>query len=65
MYNLKIDPAETTNIAAENPLIFQIMLSKYEMFAIKVGVQQMPDGYNAQKEVGLKSLKVILNPFKN
>ena len=64
MYNLKIDPAETTNIAAENPLIFQIMLSKYEMFAIKVGVQQMPDGYNAQKEVGIKSLKAMLNPFK-
>jgi hypothetical protein len=64
MYNLKIDPAETTNITAQNPLLFQIMLSQYEMFAIEVGVQQMPEGYNAQKEVGIKSLKAMLNPFK-
>jgi hypothetical protein len=34
------------------------------MFAIEVGVQQMPEGYNAQKEVGIKSLKAMLNPFK-
>ena len=64
MYNLKIDPGETTNIATQNPLLFQIMLSKYELFAKDVGVQPMPEGYNAQKEVGMKSLKAMLNPFK-
>jgi len=64
MYNLKIDPAETTNIAAQNPLLFQIMLSKYEIYAMEVGVQQMSEGYNAQKEVGKKSFKAMLNPFK-
>ena len=40
------------------------MLSKYELFAKDVGVQPMPEGYNAQKEVGMKSLKAMLNPFK-
>ena len=64
MYNLKIDPGETTNIATQNLLLFQIMLSKYELFAKDVGVQPMPEGYNAQKEVGMKSLKAMLNPFK-
>ena len=64
MYNLKIDPSETTNIATQNPLLFQIMLSKYELFAKDVGVQQMPKRYNAQKEVAMKSLKAMLNPFK-
>ena len=64
MYNLKIDPGETTNIATQNPLLYQIMLSKYELFAKDVGVQPMPEGYNAQKEVGMKSLKAMLNPFK-
>ena len=64
MYNLKIDPGETTNIATQNPLLFQIMLSKYELFAKDVGVQPMPEGYNAQKEVGKKSIKAMLNPFK-
>ena len=64
MYNLKIDPGETSNIVTQNPLLFQIMLSKYELFAKDVGVQPMPEGYNAQKEVGMKSLKAMLNPFK-
>ena len=64
MYNLKIDPAETANIAAQNPLMFQILLSKYELFGKEVGVQAMPKGYNAQKEVGKKSIKALLNPFK-
>jgi arylsulfatase A-like enzyme len=64
MYNLKTDPTETNDIAAQNPLMFQIMLSKYEVFAKEVGVQQMPNGYSAEKEVGKKSIKAMLNPFK-
>ena len=64
MYNLKIDPAETTNITSQNPILFQTLLSKYELFAKNVGVQPMPEGYNAQKEVGRKSLRAMLNPFK-
>ena len=64
MYNLKIDPAETTNITSQNPILFQTLLSKYELFAKNVGVQPMPEGYNAQKEVGRKSFRAMLNPFK-
>ena len=64
MYNLKIDPAETTNITSQNPMLFQTLLSKYELFAKNVGVQPMPEGYNAQKEVGRKSFRAMLNPFK-
>ena len=64
MYNLKIDPAETTNITSQNPMLFHTLLSKYELFAKNVGVQPMPEGYNAQKEVGRKSFRAMLNPFK-
>ncbi len=64
MYNLKIDPAETTDISSQNPMLFHTLLSKYELFAKNVGVQPMPEGYNAQKEVGRKSLRAMLNPFK-
>lgn len=64
MYNLKIDPAETKDIAADFPLMFQTMLSKYETYAKEVGVVPMPKGYSAEKEVGKKSIKAIAKPFK-
>ncbi len=64
MYNLKLDPAESNDISAEFPLIFQTLLSRYEAFAREAGVQEMPKGYSAQKEVGKKSVRAVLNPFK-
>ncbi len=64
MYNLKVDPCETKDISVENPLMFQTLLSKYEIFAKDVGVVSMPKSYSAQKEVGKKSKRAILNPFK-
>lgn len=64
MYNLKIDPAETKDISAEFPLIFQTMLSKYEAYAKEVGVVPMPKGYSAEKEVEKKSKRAIVSPFK-
>ncbi len=64
MYNLKTDPCETQDISAEYPLIYQTLLSKYDLFTRMVGVAPMPKKYNAQKEVGKKSIKALLNPFK-
>jgi arylsulfatase A-like enzyme len=64
MYNLALDPGETRDISAEQPLQFQVMLSAYQAYAEEVGVQEMPAGYAPVKEVNKKSAKAILNPFK-
>ena len=64
LYNLREDPTETHNLAAVEPLQFQTMLSRYERWAQDVGVVAMPEGYSAQKEVGIKSMRAVLNPFK-
>ena len=64
MFNLADDPTETTDISSEDPLRFQQMLSLYEQYAREVNVLEMPEGYSAQGEVGKKSMKAILNPFK-
>jgi len=64
MYNLAKDPAETQDISAIQPMIFQILLCKYEEYKKEVGVQDMPEGYSAEGEVAKKSMKAILNPFK-
>jgi arylsulfatase A-like enzyme len=59
------DPAETDDISVQNPMMFQIMLSKYETYAKEVGVLVMPKSYDAQSEVAKKSTRAVLNPFKN
>ncbi|MEO0898131.1 MAG: sulfatase-like hydrolase/transferase [Bacteroidota bacterium] len=64
MYNLKTDPAETKDISTIEPYLFQSMLSRYERYEKEVGVVKMPEGYNAEGEVGKKSMKAIVNPFK-
>ncbi|MEL6844722.1 MAG: hypothetical protein AAFP02_16045, partial [Bacteroidota bacterium] len=64
LYNLRKDPCETTDLAAQEPLRFQMMLSRYEAFAKEVGVLVMPPNYDAQSEVGKKSMKAVANPFR-
>ncbi len=62
MYNLKNDPSETTDIASQNPELFQKMLAGYEEYERMVGVVEMPEGYSAQGTVKKKSVKqMILN----
>ncbi len=64
MYDLRTDPTETTDLSADQPIRFQMMLCKYQEFAREVGVQSMPDKYSAEGEVGKKSMRAVLNPFK-
>ncbi|MEL6534923.1 MAG: arylsulfatase [Bacteroidota bacterium] len=64
LYNIAKDPTETKNLAAEEPLQFQIMLSAYERWAQEVGVVTMPEGYSAQGEVGKKSVRAIVRPIR-
>lgn len=62
LHHLPSDPGETKDLAAEQPAIFQKMLSAYETYAESVGVIQMPEGYTAAKEVGKKSIVAMLKP---
>ncbi|MEL6944103.1 MAG: sulfatase-like hydrolase/transferase, partial [Bacteroidota bacterium] len=64
MYHLETDPTETKDISTQEPLIFQTLLTKYDLFTKEVGVVLMPKKYSAEREVGKKSVKAILNPFK-
>ena len=55
LYHLPTDPGETKDLSAQNPILFQKMLSEYQDYAAMVGVIQMPEGYHAEREVGIKS----------
>jgi arylsulfatase/uncharacterized sulfatase len=46
LYDLSIDPGETTDLAAQNPELFADMLAEYEAYAEEVGVFELgPDEY--------------------
>lgn len=62
LHHLPSDPGETKDLAAEEPALFQKMLTEYQAYAERVGVIEMPEGYYAEKEVGKKSLTTMLKP---
>ena len=60
MHDLSKDPGEITDIASQEPLLFQRMLSDYQEYEATVGVLKMPKGYSAEGEVGKKSVVALL-----
>jgi arylsulfatase A-like enzyme len=51
LYNIATDPGETADIAAEMPDLVRTMLSEYEAYADRVGVLDLPAGYDVQRQV--------------
>ncbi len=53
LYNLARDPGETTDLSAGEPEVMQRMLAEYSAYAQRVGVLEMPEGYDSMKQVNL------------
>lgn len=51
LYNLARDPGETTDLSASEPAIMQRMLAEYAAYAERVGVLEMPEGYDSRIQV--------------
>lgn len=51
LYNLAHDPGETTDLSVSEPAIMQRMLAEYAAYAKRVGVLEMPEGYDSIKQV--------------
>ncbi|NJO00612.1 MAG: hypothetical protein HC880_02030 [Bacteroidia bacterium] len=56
MYNIEKDTTESTDLAAEEPELFQKMLAAYEAYERRVGVVKMPNGYSASGEASKNQL---------
>jgi len=63
LHYLSEDPGEVYDIASKEPEIFQKMLTAYQEYERAVGVIKMPKGYSAEKEVGKKSVKALVQPL--
>lgn len=53
LYDLSVDPGETTDVAAANPELLQDMLAEYDVYAARVGVFEVgPDDYAMKQLAG-------------
>lgn len=56
LYDLSKDPGETTDLSAEFPEIFDDLTAEYAAYSQRVGVLEVPAGYNSIDEVTRHSL---------
>lgn len=59
LHNLQNDPGEMTDLAASMPDLYQELLKDYKEYAVKFKVLDMPEGYQAVKEVEAKFRRKI------
>lgn len=59
LFDLSIDPGETTNVATSQPVLFHELLDAYDAYAKKVGIYELPAGESAGKQLVKNSLKKI------
>jgi arylsulfatase/uncharacterized sulfatase len=51
LYDLSKDPGETTDLSASDPDIFDDLQAEYAAYSQRVGVLEVPKGYNSMTEV--------------
>lgn len=59
MYDLSTDPGETKDLASVQPKLFQALKADYEIYKKEMGVLEMPDDYEAVKEVQNKLVRKV------
>jgi arylsulfatase A-like enzyme len=57
LYNLRIDPAESKDLAGTNPKLVKSMLADYDEYVKKNGVIEVPDDYNINAQA-MKNAKI-------
>lgn len=63
LYDISVDPGETTNIASEHPELFKSMIEQYQSYATEVGIYELSPGENARKQLVLNALKGTIKNY--
>ncbi|MEZ6011579.1 MAG: arylsulfatase [Hyphomonas sp.] len=51
LYNIEQDPGETKDLSQEEPEVFADLLAEYDAYSKRVGVIEVPEGYDSLKEI--------------
>lgn len=57
LYDLSVDPGETTDVAPQHPSLFQEMRDEYSAYANDVGVFELPPGESSRKQLVINAIK--------
>ena len=60
LFNLETDPGETEDLSAAHPAIFEQMQADYAAYAERVGVLEVPAGYNSVAQVEKNMTAAVL-----
>lgn len=63
LYHIESDPGEVIDLATQEPMLFNKMLTAYKSYEQEVGVLKMPEGYSAQGFVSKKATKSMAKEF--
>jgi len=56
LYNIEQDPGETADLSEAEPDVFADMLAEYQAYSTRVGVLEVPEGYDSLKEITRNTL---------
>lgn len=59
LYNLATDPGETRDLAAQEPELLASLQQDYADYAQRVGVLEMPQGYESLQQLQANSLRLL------
>ncbi|WP_243442615.1 arylsulfatase [Sandarakinorhabdus sp. AAP62] len=63
LYNLARDPGETTDLSASAPAIKARLLAEYDAYARRMGVLEMPEGYDSTAQIVRNSTVRLLGNY--
>jgi arylsulfatase/uncharacterized sulfatase len=63
LYDISVDPGETTDLAAANPALFESMKAEYAAYASRVGVVELGPEDSAIKELTNKLVSKALHKY--
>ncbi|KXJ57951.1 MAG: sulfatase [Alteromonas sp. Nap_26] len=63
LYDLSVDPGETTDVAPQHPSLFQEMRDEYNAYANDVGVFELPPGESSRKQLVINAIKGTVSNY--
>lgn len=60
LFNLTADPGETNDLSAQQPGLLAELIADYDAYAARVGVLDVPEGYDSQRQVTVNLTKAYL-----
>lgn len=60
LFDLSVDPGETRDLSGERPQLFGELLHAYRLYANRVGVLELPEGYVVEEQIAANILGKLI-----